>query len=523
MNNRKIIFVRILHQVLFSLHKMKEYSFIKAVFDEFELKKKNYLNVKYDYEHQILGKIDVSGERGMFEYAPISHLYYDVAMDICLQQNYEQRIFDLGKKFLPEDFETDCDIENIRTAEEAIYQLEIISKNEMMELAYLMEKENDNLYDELKKLLEIEDLENDKIYNKYIDKQQRKIYALSEDESQYQQIYLYRKLAAAINANIRFDWCGTDRIARKYGYLFKEFNCIKELKIIEKITKEEIAKYLLNRLEDEEDELSKTQIIRFASLKDYEIEPMAFTIQKTCVEYFYFREIANINRKKVLDEIFGIKKMEGTDVFSSKELFDLRNEKKKLLTDKTVLKHEISELRNEIGNLKNEIEEHKKRFLNKDKEYEIIIHKNKEEYDKEIKQKDSVILNYQNEIFMWKNWWILQSAEPEDEEDIKPYDLEELQQKRILIIGGRFERIITLKKILPQSTFITSENDKVPSGEFDLIFFFNNFMNHSLFAKYIKKARAEKINVGYTLCTNIEKVLSDIYEGLKGSKVMKLK
>lgn len=184
---------------------------------------------------------------------------------------------------------------------------------------------------------------------------------------------------------------------------------------------------------------------------------------------------------------------------------------------------QISSLKSENQKLKSEVESLKTTIAQKDKDQTTRIREVEEEYAETIKNKDNTIKIYSQHLIDFAEYTFLlleaqKTDEPEEAEEILSYNLEELQQKRILVLGGRIEKIQELKRILPKSVFISNETERVPDTKFDLIFFFNNFLSHTVFKKYIEKAREENISVGYCVRTNTEKILSDMYLGLKNSR-----
>lgn len=212
--------------------------------------------------------------------------------------------------------------------------------------------------------------------------------------------------------------------------------------------------------------------------------------------------------------------------------YAVSNYPENLFTDATVSKmssaesanyeKQVNALKCENEKLKNEISILKHTIAQKDKILDIAVREEEDKHKDIIKEKDELIKVFQEQLisFAELNYLLAIGLDVDETEEVLPYDLEELQQKKMLIVGGRIEKIQELRKLLPKSVFISNENDKVPDTKFDLIFFFNNFLNHSLFFKYIKKAREEDTNVSYCIHTNIEKALSDMYEGLKGSKTL---
>ena len=69
--------------------------------------------------------------------------------------------------------------------------------------------------------------------------------------------------------------------------------------------------------------------------------------------------------------------------------------------------------------------------------------------------------------------------------------------------------------MIPQAVFIENETQKIPTGKIDCIFIFNRYFSHKIFYKYIRFARKNDIPVGYTPSTNMERILSDLFQAVK--------
>ena len=110
----------------------------------------------------------------------------------------------------------------------------------------------------------------------------------------------------------------------------------------------------------------------------------------------------------------------------------------------------------------------------------------------------------------------------EDSKDYSSYISNILESKKIVIIGGHIKLINIMRQKYPKLAFIGNENKVINQviSNSDYVFFFYNFMNHSLYYK-IMGILVSNSNVrwNYISSKNIERVEKELYEKLQSFEV----
>ena len=473
-----------------------------ALCKEFNLKKSQFLQVKNEYKS--LDKVFLvdykEEDQTDFRLVAIKLFFYDFAKEVVTKEDYFTKIPKLINKVFPqfEDSEYVINVEKVVNGEislETIYwYVKKVFERESFNSCDISYIPRESLNEQLESFLEIPDFEADKMCQKYIKKQIKNYLAyLKEDGDSLED------LIEPVEQNLRICLMGGDNNfniqAYKFGYTvhksFTEGNygfLIKET-IVQEI-KAVLAEKLQGYISEENNSLGTTQIMRLASIEDF--ESFHKRVLRSCVEYCYYKEIANTNREFVLDELFGREQVVKTEIIEKEAPAD-----EKLLA--------------QIEQLKKENESLKGSLSNKQKAFDAELRSLREDNNKAIQhQKKANIELLRENTILFLMLEIAMSQEHEDDLLI-PYDLERIKKKRIFVLGGREEVKRELEKLIPQAVFIKDENQQIPTGKCDCIFIFHEYFNHATFNKYIHYARKNDIPVGYTPSTNMERVLSDLY------------
>ena len=194
----------------------------------------------------------------------------------------------------------------------------------------------------------------------------------------------------------------------------------------------------------------------------------------------------------------------------------------------------LDEQNSEIFRLKKQIQSMKE-TLDKDvsEKAELLSNFHKEEIsilNKKIIKKDNEIKKLkenQNELIKLRELMFeLQNSNDdnlsEDSKDYSSYISNILESKKIVIIGGHIKLINIMRQKYPKLAFIGNENKVINQviSNSDYVFFFYNFMNHSLYYK-IMGILVSNSNVrwNYISSKNIERVEKELYEKLQSFEV----
>ena len=503
------------------IHDENDFRFLNTLFDEFKLNKKQYTSIRYEFKPELYVLAFKDDFVGPFDQVPVLHFYYDVVTDICNQPDYMKRIIAIVDKILPEDFTPSLKNRDVNNALYSIKQLE-------SHLPFVIPSDCDiekSLENILSERLDTPNIEENKIYQKYVKKQMEKIYAKLSHGKEFNEKALYLTIAGMVDECLIRRSFSTDIVVSNFGFLFGrgEVNCEKrELGVVERIVKSEINRYLLDEILSgikDSTYIGITQIIRQAGVKEEEVSGVINLILKSCEEYFCLRELSNLLRKQVYKDIFGNKNTVVKEVLQpviSKESEDLQQKNEELISENEKLKASIEKLRAELDT-------YKSKEVSKQKELEIVLREKDLEIEKLKNQTEKQHENFKKTFKMWGSYTsiLIDVLDSVDNDDIllMPYNMDYLTSKKILFIGGRTETIRKLKEVFPSSSFIDNENRAIPTGNFDCIFFFTDFMNHGMFFKYIPVARERKIPAGYSRSSsNFDIIYSDLYQTLRRIK-----
>lgn len=491
-----------LNSVLFQFHKKGDYRFIKDIFNTFGLTYHNYKSVKYDIDITNFISYQKEKDKFLFEHIPAEAFYYDVAMDIISRDDFNEKISKVAANYVKENYSFDTNVGKSISLEDSIYVLANINNIEVMKtLAYTRILDIKTLSEEIMSEL---NLENDKMIAKYIQRQKEKIYLYIFNSDGFDERSIYNVIANLVKQ------ADSDCVASLFGYVFYEDDLeyiSNNIDAIKNITETEIKRFLLFKIGEAEfndNPLTKSTMIRFGGLEEIDIQAFIYRIRQSCEEYFLLKEIADVQRKQVIEEIFEKKASVQVQADSSKAIDSVIKEKEDLQSENALLSHRINTLTNEVESLRKSLD-------SKDKEFDSDFRNIKEEYDKKFARQKLLLEGMTKQNIGFALLTQVLSAYEDEEDLIYPYKLDEIQRKKILVLGGRDETRRELSKILPKAVFIDTETRKEPTTDFDCLFIFNMFLNHSLFFKYIKIARKNNIPVGYTPSTNMDRILSDIY------------
>ena len=95
----------------------------------------------------------------------------------------------------------------------------------------------------------------------------------------------------------------------------------------------------------------------------------------------------------------------------------------------------------------------------------------------------------------------------------------EIAKKNLAIIGGHINWVNKLKNEFPDWTYILPSSfstiDASSLENRDMIFFFTDYISHTVYGKFIGIARERNIPFGYLHGVNMEQVVTQVYNGLK--------
>lgn len=492
-----------LSNLLCALFLENDFRVLEGIFEEFGFNIRQYETIRYEMKAEDVKRLTCETNKRPFDGVPLYLFSYEVAMDVVQQKDYIDRLTSISKKILPEN------TNKLDEKELIIYLLQNIDTD--MSGANSTIGGMNSLSSIIAERLDIPSITDNKIYNRYELRQIKKLYKKFGVEESAEPIVLYRSIAQVLEELIRNHDDSYDVVSYRFNYVFLEDEIDafhKELDIIEQLVKDEIKRFLLYKLdifEDKEEPLEISQIIRLAPIEEEDIEKVSWCIIKSCEEYFCLREIANMQRKQFLESTFGLGKK-------------IIKEEKVAVSDKKETE-DTELLKKQIQKLKSENEVLKGKLLEVQKDAERVLKEREQELEKEITLKDKEAYNNKLALTMWAAFCqLLSDLLLDDEEDIKPYNISEMQQKKIIFVGGREEVKQELRVLFPKAKFVESETFALPSLDVDMVFFFWKFMNHSMLYKYIHKVRNKKIPYGYTGSTNKEKVLSDLYQWMTGER-----
>lgn len=197
------------------------------------------------------------------------------------------------------------------------------------------------------------------------------------------------------------------------------------------------------------------------------------------------------------DKSFKIKLKEKED-----EILKLKENISFLEYNKNKLNNELLDKNKTISNIqKNVDDKYKKQIYELEKQLDILNKKNVE------LENDNIELNEIRKTLL--------SLENEKEEvfDFSKIDLKQFEDKRYIFIGGRFELLKKLENIFPKGKFYhTKPQNGIDITKTDKIIIFPKNINHPMYWDAINLAKKNNIPFMFTLGTNLETIIKDIVQ-----------
>ena len=365
----------------------------------------------------------------------------------------------------------------------------------------------------LEELWEIENLAENKIYQKYLKKQRQILADYLKIEPEKLEEYIVYYSAATYKKKDENGVFETGTRGTPFAWieesLFKimdknniSTDCIvgKVGKMHTSIVKEDFenlcgaliyTRYCDYEFQDEE--LTLSMIIRQASIEDVN------TFYVGLLASYYFDLLTRV-LNGVLEDYYKI--------FSFDKILNV-NREKELIAEIDKLKDELYRNKEKIKQYaEEEFEQKQKQYSETQKEdrgyvEKIALLEKQLEEQKKLNEKQQQRLKDQEEYIS------LLEQQDETEQIEEAIDISAFSSKRIVFIGGMQELLVKLKPIFENSVFIKDEAVTVPVN-IDAIVMFPKFMNHVLFYKYIALAREKDIKVIYCNSNNMDIVLGEI-------------
>lgn len=189
----------------------------------------------------------------------------------------------------------------------------------------------------------------------------------------------------------------------------------------------------------------------------------------------------------------------------NKKTKELESENAKLSEELEKYKSQIEKLEQQNISLKNKVEKYQNQ-----ENINTKLRKKLSEKDKEIDKSNNKITDLQeiiNELQCNEN----------TEQDTADFYIPDsyFKDKRILVIGGRWEIVDKLKELMPELKHTENANDSYISPDsYDYVLMFTDFMNHTIFYKYITRLRNNKkgkVPILYLQGSNLDNIKNKIY------------
>lgn len=477
-------------------------SIFRDVFREFGLKKEQFQSVNIEYNNYGTG-FPVS------EFRNIAYglFFYEIATDVVKDNNYLEKmkkiLIDNFPSFAVQDYTPDEKEERVIIFWNLYHYL---CRDKTFDIEI---EKGKSLKRELEELLEVPDLDDEVMYKKYEKKQISNYLAHFGLEGDLNT--LAERFGRTVCIKLGWHDNNFNTQMFRFGYIRPKDVKLKEA---EQVLKEtiliEIKAFLKERIRRTIDidgiTLGKNQIMRLASIEDF--ETFHQRVLRSCNEYFYAKEIANAERLWVYENIFN----RNADTTEKLEVEGKEVAKEQPIKESN---EEIEKLQQQLEQLKKENEDLKKKLNNKEKEFLSDLRNIREENDRKFNLQQEKIKEMLRQNIGWALMFQVITLEEHEDDLLYPYKLEALQNKRVLVLGGRDEVRREFAKVIPQAVFIENETQKIPTGKIDCIFIFNRYFSHKIFYKYIRFARKNDIPVGYTPSTNMERILSDLFQAVK--------
>lgn len=189
----------------------------------------------------------------------------------------------------------------------------------------------------------------------------------------------------------------------------------------------------------------------------------------------------------------------------NKKTKELESENAKLSEELEEYRTQIEKLKQQNLSLKNKVEKYQNQ-----ENINTKLRKKLSEKDKEIDKSNNKITDLQEIIAE------LQSND-NAKQDNTIIDIPDsyFKDKRILVIGGRWEIVDKLKELMPELKHTENANDSYISPDsYDYVLMFTDFMNHTIFYKYITRLRNNKkgkVPILYLQGSNLDNIKRNIY------------
>lgn len=236
---------------------------------------------------------------------------------------------------------------------------------------------------------------------------------------------------------------------------------------------------------------------------------------QSIVELFY-TDIALelMNRKRIeLYDLFSLDDSGKSNEFRENSIKALEAEKKAIEEEK---ENEIKKKDSIIADLKKELAEKKEAV----KQEEALKKQNLEicKLRKELEKKNNEAKLLKEKLKMQNELLEAMKEEEEAEEEDCAYNLEFLKSKKFLFLGYSEEALPELKKIFPDSVFISKQNELTVNYKADAIVYMTRWLGHGLFYKSKSDERFKGMKTIYSNRKNVEQILGEIYRAYKTGK-----
>jgi len=189
----------------------------------------------------------------------------------------------------------------------------------------------------------------------------------------------------------------------------------------------------------------------------------------------------------------------------NKKTKELESENAKLSEELEKYKSQIEKLEQQNISLKNKVEKYQNQ-----ENINTKLRKKLSEKDKEIDKSNNKITDLQEIIAE-----LQLNDNTEQDNTIIGIPDSYFKDKRILVIGGRWEIIDKLKELMPEMKHTENANDSYISPDsYDYVLMFTDFMNHTIFYKYITRLRNNKkgkVPILYLQGSNLDNIKRNIY------------
>lgn len=301
-----------------------------------------------------------------------------------------------------------------------------------------------------------------------------------------------------------------DRIFIKY------FADEEGINTVMKIYTTTLCEYLIETIEThllKGDTISKEGIVRGTEMSETDIEFFLANLKcnlLTCL----FAEYIKLERERSYDDsdLCSVVQRCEFNMCSDDDEFkgtykNLNNELSKIKIEKENLAIKNKELEEEIEQLKVQIQKQTKA----------------DAYMKELKEtnellKNEVIALQEANERTRRNFEFYEREKYGAKEDVFIAEMENIPDnffadKKVIIVGGRWEVNSILEEIMPKSRIVYNATDSLLNvNNYDCVFFFTEYLNHTVYNKYVSSCRVNNKPMFYLYGSNIENLKRDIYK-----------